>query len=503
MRSTTPVVLGLGVVAAWLSSNLVAATHGIHFDDSGLPWTWHFLDVEVLRTDLLRGVYHLHSQPPLFNLFLGAILQLFPASAHAAFAAIYQVMSLALLCSVAWLMTELGVSAGVAVAACLLFGLAPTFIAYGHWLHYTFPAALLLCVSAASLAAFVRTERVAWAHAFSWFAAAVMLMRAIYHPVWFVIALAMVAATLRPGIRRRLVAAAIAPLLVVNLWYAKNYVEVGSYTASSWLGMHLRRGWVPTPDEAAILRANGVPPVWNRLPFLEATHYRDLGYFVPPADGAGVDPAIDAPFKQNGEPNYNHRDYARIARAMLAGDLIAMRTFPAFYARRVAAGLSIFLQPGPVSLPNKIDRAQIMELAALPNRLFLCGVFGRGDSPNLFFLVFAAAVVFGGLRVWRSPPDFTVRPVLAYVTVTVLWATAAVNLLEMGENDRLRFEIDPLVLVLLGCAITWVAGMWRTAVDRPQPMTVKVYHVRVPGTEHTPEEIAGSASSESASGDQV
>src|SRR6185369_13471478 len=125
----------------------------------------------------------------------------------------------------------------------------------------------------------------------------------------------------------------------------------------------LRRGWVPTADQVAALGAKGAPAVWSRLPFLEAPRYRDLGYFASPAaDGAARHPALDAPYKRNGEPNYNHREYARLSRDMLAGDLLAMRTYPGFYARRVAAGLAIFLQPGPQPIPNKAGGAAIARL---------------------------------------------------------------------------------------------------------------------------------------------
>jgi len=37
------------------------------------------------------------------------------------------------------------------------------------------------------------------------------------------------------------------------------------------------------------------------------------------------------------------------------------------------------------------------------------------------------------------------------MVVTILWVTLATNLIEIGENDRMRWEIEPLLVVLLGC----------------------------------------------------
>jgi len=278
-----------------------------------------------------------------------------------------------------------------------------------------------------------------------------MLTRPLYHPVWLVAALGAVLMTVAPTARRPLVAAAVLPFLLVNVWYAKNYVQVGSYAASSWFGMHFRRGWVPTDEQTARITAAGAPVVWSRLPFLPAPYYEDLGYFGGTADPAH--PEIDAPFKRNGEPNYNHRDYARLSRDMFVGDLHAIALYPGFFARRVAAALTIFLQPGPRPMPNKPDNPAIASLASVSNRLLLRG---PSDRPNLFYLLFFAPLVFAGLRVVRGARDAPMRPLLAYMTVTMLWVATSIVLIEIGENDRMRFDVDPFVIVLLACTLTWL-----------------------------------------------
>src|SRR5581483_9911401 len=103
-------------------------------------------------------------------------------------------------------------------------------------------------------------------------------------------------------------AASVVPLVVVNLWYAKNLWEIGSYQASSWVGMNLANGW--------------------RLP---------------PGD---VD-ALDAPYKWDGYPNYNHRDYARISRALLGGAVTLVETHPGAFLARVRRAVRLFATPGP------------------------------------------------------------------------------------------------------------------------------------------------------------
>jgi hypothetical protein len=35
--------------------------------------------------------------------------------------------------------------------------------------------------------------------------------------------------------------------------------------------------------------------------------------------------------------------------------------------------------------------------------------------------------------------------------VTVLWVTAVANLVEIGENDRMRWEIEPFLAIWAAC----------------------------------------------------
>ena len=70
---------------------------------------------------------------------------------------------------------------------------------------------------------------------------------------------------------------------------------------------------------------------------------------------------------------------------------------------------------------------------------------------NLWLLIFPALVGFGLYRVFRG--EASERPVFAYAVTTILWVTLTSNLIEIGENDRMRWEVEPLLTVLLGSAV--------------------------------------------------
>jgi hypothetical protein len=77
---------------------------------------------------------------------------------------------------------------------------------------------------------------------------------------------------------------------------------------------------------------------------------------------------------------------------------------------------------------------------------------------NLWLLGFPALLAFASYRALRGDasrqPD--ARPVFAFLLVTVVWVTLTSSLIEIGENDRMRWEVEPLLMVLLATAATAV-----------------------------------------------
>ncbi len=450
------------VVCVFLLSEGLSRLLGIRFVDNTLSFLYQYLDPEILRHELTKGLFFLHAQPPLFNFYLGATLKTFGSMSGAAFSLGFGVLGLALLLAMAWLMEELGVSRNVNRVMCLLLACLPNFMVYRHWLFYTLPAAFLVLCCAVLLARYVGNGRRVDAHLFSWCAAALMLSRAVYHPLWLIAVLLVVVPLLERSRRSALILSAVLPILVINLVFLKNFFQVGAYSGSSWLGMSLAKRWPLSQEEMNALYAEGhLPPVWHRRPFRAPDELRAYGYFQ---SGESVHPAIDAPYKSNGEPNFNHRDYARISKEILRGDQYLIRRYPDRYLQRVLTSLLLFLQPGPNSVHFLVDYdfTKVHWVRDKVTRfVFLGGAverpIGMLEPPaNLWLIVFPALLVYGCFRTFRrdGTKNDRWRPVFAYITVTVAWVTLTTNLIEIGENDRMRWEIEPLLTILLACALT-------------------------------------------------
>jgi hypothetical protein len=346
----------------------------------------------------------------------------------------------------------------------LLFAFHPNFMVYSHWLFYTLPVALVILSMAILLTRYLDTRRAMLLHVFCWTAAVLMLTRAVFHPVWFVLAIAILAAFLTTKQRKQLFVAAIVPLLLVNGLYLKNYLHVGSYRGSSWLGMSLSKRWPLSQDEMAHLRSRRIlPDVWHRRPFREPDELKHLGYFEPRPE---AHPAVGEPYKSNGEPNFNHRDYASISKEMERANLHLITRYPVRYLQRSVTAFLLFIQPGPNSVHFLVDY-DFSRIHGL--RHFLTSTIFRGgpiDRPigmleppaNIWLLGFPVLLLFGLYRAVRSGgfPQQDRRPVFAFMLATAVWVTLTSTLIEIGENDRMRWEVEPLLMIFLATAATTV-----------------------------------------------
>jgi len=220
--------------------------------------------------------------------------------------------------------------------------------------------------------------------------------------------------------------------------------------------MNLAKGWeIRDAEVTELIKRGTLPAVWRRGPFMWPGRYDSLGYF---SGSLRANPAIDDPYKSTGYPNFNHQDYARISRDLLTGDLALIRSRPDLYARRVGRALAQFAVPGPTLFLVNYDTRRIEHLSAAADSMV--------PWPMALFAL-ALVIVFGGSRALRRSCASHDRVVLAYLASTIVWLAVCSTLLEVGENDRIRWEIDPLLVVLTGCALSSVTRRPRSDVASP------------------------------------
>jgi hypothetical protein len=441
---------------------------------------WEFVDPHLLETRLLESLFHLHSQPPLFNLFLGLGLKTFPERWGAAFHVVYLLIGLALYVSVLLLMRRLGVRAPLAFGIGSAFLLSPSFVLYEHLLFYMLPIALLLAGAPLVLHAAIERQRTAWYVGFFTLAAVLCALQSVFHLAYYVVVVATVTAALGAGARARIVRASVPPFVALSLLYAKNAVLFGTLTTSSWAGMHMAdmtTEFVPRAEREQMVARGRLSPLSLITPFSPAGAY-PAEYFQLPTGHSP--PLLSMTHTSAGTTNYHHLGYLAIARTYRDDALYVAWSRPLAPARAFLRAWWAYFKPSTDYFGLEPNRSRIERWRALWDRV----VYGRaswlrlapraaGDTHVALLvglpLVWGVGVyaVFRG-RSGRVALTGAQRAMLALICVDVAYVALVVNSLAAGENQRFRFVTDGLSAVLLAVLIARLRRPWAPP-RGPQP----------------------------------
>jgi hypothetical protein len=358
------------------------------------------------------------------------------------------------------LMRRLGVSAGLAFVLATWLATAPAFVAYENWLFYSLPVAALLVLAALAFERAVRSGRTRDGVLFLAILALVCGARSLYHLVYLLAAVALLGASWRDG--RRAIAAGAVPVLLVGGIYAKNKVLFGHLAASTWTGMSLARLTTDAlpPLEAQRLVAAGTLSPASLVPAFSRPRMYARSYFegLPPSRAR----ALYWEEKTTGWPNFNHAAYIRISDDLLRDARWVLRHRPRTYLASVREAWGIYFR-APADL--RFLGAENIGVLRPASDLYDVVFFGRwpwpgtGHDPRAparyWGLILGLPIVFAaGLAaaVGRGL-DRPRRLLVAWLCFNIAFVAVVGNFLELGENNRFRFETDPLSLCLLGLAL--------------------------------------------------
>jgi hypothetical protein len=335
----------------------------------------------------------------------------------------------------------------------LLQTLSTTWLVYESWLFYTLPTAALMTWAAVWLARAARGSAAAPA-AFAAAVAGLSWIRATYQPVWVAAALALLLVAVRTsasGVRVSARRASLAALVLAMALPAKNWLLVGSFASSTWLGMNLahmttehldeatREQWIAAGEISAVARVRAFAPLTDYPEDLRA-----------PLASAPAHPALTDPLKSEGSPNLNHSAYVGIARAYQAAALVVIERRPDVYLDRVRRALVTWLRPPTDYIQVVPLREAVAGWDRLHSRLLLwSSLERRRDGPTLVLV--PAAVLFLAALLCRSPAErrrLSLR--LAFPLLAIGWNASVGNLVDVEENNRFRVEVEGLI-VALGC----------------------------------------------------
>ncbi len=462
----SPAGLHVGIIFLFvLSRFFYYKVADVQFDSTTLFYYWQFLDVKLLKYELLRSVWYLHQQPPLFNLFLGIILQAFPQEYTSAFQFIYLLMGLFFAISLFQLMLHMEVNKWVALGLTSIHTISPTTVIYEHWLFYTYPVAFLLALMALFLYRFVKGKRLFDGFIFFILFATTILTRQLFPMFLFCIAVVILFWAIKNN-RKTVIRAAILPCCLLFVFGIKQYILFGDFGASSiYLGQNLaKRVLHEIPDDKYLhdkLKASADLPDWFFIKsFQPISTYAPLLKLPPPT---GIK-ALDDEWKTGQFINFNHLAYLELSEGYLSGFIRITLQHPEYYLKSFWRPFRYFYPAGEERLSQHLNHSETIKSITRIYKLFCCGQIRDGETGWLLVIGFPFLFLFGILRICfllrkRSPSQLPQLLTLIFIVGMIIVLTASTTLVSLGDFNRYRFKIDALYLTLLGVSLTKIGTL--------------------------------------------
>ena len=476
-RAQWPVAVLIG---AFTLSRAAAAAAGVRFDDSVLKGTfltdkWQLLDVGLLKHDLVTSVWHLNSQPPLFNLYAG-ILEKVPTGLQRPIeVASALALGLVIVLCTYGLLVELSVPPVAAMVVTLVGVVAsPAYLLFENWLDYAYPTAALGVFAAWCLIRYLRSGRVWPGLGFFGAYAAIVLLNSTYQIEWMLVALVVVVIVLRRQWRRVLAVAAV-PLVVVLTWYVKDAVLFGTTTTSSWLGMNVARLvlFKAPPSVVTQLEHQGTLTPLASVPAFGAPRTYVPRFVRPMASSVA---ALGTLYKKDGATNFNNPIYITLSSRYLRDDIAYITARPSEYVGDVSSSVQVWLVPSDQNFTNSLNWPHVRSYAAFYDKAVewqpvvdpaAAEVVFESTSSPLSWLslqaiaVYALTLIGAPILLWRRRRvDAAFAGTVAVLWWTTVYAFVASSLVELGENERFRFELGPVPLILATVVATALVRAW-------------------------------------------
>lgn len=413
--------------------------------------SWHLMSMDYLRDNLLEGLWLLHAQPPLFNLWVGFLWKLFSPNAAPYFQAANIAMGAATAGAVYWLGVRLSGRrwAGLAMGVFWLANPSP-YIFAASWLYETPTAFFVTLVAAAWGRLFRRQGRGRTAAAFASLNA-LILLRSAFHPLLVVLGWA-AALFLRPGRWRRMTVMAVVFALPTVFWVGKNLYLYDMAGTSSWSGMNFIGPVIDhysLEERMALVEQGVIEPAAGITVWWLPEHYRSYGF----------DKRSEAPLLNRND--YHNINIIGISKMYMRNALRLIAHRPLLYIMNLEASYRRYCLASSRDPNVRGGYGVVVEWEAIwTNWVLGKGLtqltarwFGR--DPFHSWLYFALPLGLGGygvaalrrcgLRISRWRAWLRMDAWMAVCLGVIAYNTLISCVGDYGENMRFTFAVEPLL----------------------------------------------------------
>ncbi len=468
-RKDNPSYIYLLMSGTFFGSRILFWHAGVKFNTIPLSTFWQYLDVTILSGNLLEGVYYLHSQPPLFNLFLGGVLKLFPNNNNYFFHAAYLLFGFVIYCGIYHILYSKIYSQCWSFVLATIFILTPEAVLYENWLMYTWLIAAFLVAAAYAVMKYENTLDPKFALLFVLLISLLCLTRSAFHPLYLAFSIFLLVG-IKSEYRRVIYFFSGTALALVGMLLLKNLLLFGFFGSSSWLGMNM---WTITPKSVIhrMKADNMFYEIAKKEPFLSISGYPEK-YSIVPEKYSGLQQLTNE-YKVNGKRNYNHygyiglsRDYQELSLKIISYDFIG-------YLRNVFKGWMVYSKPAWQFMPlaenrmaidSYIDLSSLLKLR-LNMEKYMLGDRAEKEVPFSSYLLMPAVflvILCGAIKkiVYKIKFKERIGVFNVFILVTILYLAVVVIFFQFGENNRMRVMSDPLIYIAVILAVNELFGLF-------------------------------------------
>ena len=451
---------------AYIVSRFLFFLKGGYFTARPLLFAKQFLDPVLLENDLLASLFHLHSQPPLFNLFLGLVLKISPFPA-VTYELLFKTAGLLMPILLFSILTLLGIKRLIAFLVTLVFMFNPTLFLYENLLYYTHFEAFFILLSIFFLLRWSIKSNTRDIIFFFLSLLCLGMIRSLFHPFFFFFLVILFAVFIYKNNKKHLAKVFIYCSLFVLIPFilicSKNLVVYDFFGTSSWTGMSL---WIKAntyvSEQLEEFEQDGlISPLGVKA---ELDVFKSITNYFDDVEIRAMEcshPADCEVLKSTGKTNYNHKGFVVLSKQLLKDSFSLIRMDPKAFGFYTLGSYSLSLWHSSDSVHGLFEDnmnilSRLEDFYCYLNFGFL-GVKSRHSDlrlwirtiiVSLFFLFFYISTLINLFKK-EGPMPFAVKIVCLFCLLIHSYTIAVSSFVEFGENNRFRFPVDAAFLILI------------------------------------------------------
>jgi len=463
-----------GILLLFGLSRAYYQSQGVEFDDVHLRISWQILDPELLRENLFQCLWNLHAQPPLFNFFSGLAVKLAPDIPSDILNPVFILLGLLNLITMDAIMRRLDIYAGLRWFVLTLSAFNPSFILVENFYLYTHPLTCMMTFATWGWMKLYDERKLRHAVLVFVLLFTMAMMRSLFHLSWYVVIGATAVALFGAG-RRKIASIVAVPGLIIVLWYLKTLIMFGTFGASTWLGMSIAKTttFQLSQEERESYIAKGVlSPVAAIMPFSKFSWYRD--YLKETKTGI---PVLDLVYNESGSVNFNNLAMIELCEMYKRDAFWTLRHHPMRFLGSQRDSWANYFETTSCYQFLQINRSKIVGIDEFYNNYIYFqhnGPARANTQPGTFIsffqpsthrpfapmlvVLFMVTAVWLPIRYWQLQAEgntFAEGAAYVFIWLNVMYVSCAGNFLEIGENNRFRFMIEPVSWIALAAFVTW------------------------------------------------